>query len=450
MTETNLESVRVRFPPSPTGLLQLGNVRSMLFNYLFAKKHKGIIVYRPEDTDRERSKPEFEEAAKEAFHWLGMDYDEFYRQSERADIHKKYLEQLIADDKAFVAEANQDGSGNVVRFRNRGKVITFQDEVRGEVSFDTTELGDFVIARSLDNPLYHLAVVVDDFEMGITHIIRGEDHISNTPRHILLQEAIGAPTPVYAHIPLVLAQDRSKLSKRNGSISVRELEAAGYIPDAVINYLALLGWNPGTDQEIFTREELIEQFSLEKIQKGGAIFDATKLRWVNKQHLDKLSEEDFLSQLITFYEADSEHTKTLTKEDLQKLVAPIRDRLEIFSDIFEMEQSGEFDFINDISIEDPSVLIFPKAREDADAKETTTAHLGKAKELLSSLSNPNADEVKDALWEYASEVGRGHVLWPLRYALSGREKSVDPFTIVSVIGIEASCKRIDDAIKLLS
>ena len=278
-----------RFPPSPTGPLHIGNVRTALYNYIFAKKNGGDFIVRIEDTDKARSKKEYEDSILENLEWLGLKRDgELLHQSERTEIYKKYLQKLIDENKAYISTETEGENREVVRFRNPNKFVQFDDLIRGTVEFDTTELKDFVIAKSVDEPLYHLAVVIDDFESGITHVIRGEDHISNTPRQILIQEAIGAPRPLYAHLPLILAQDRSKLSKRKHgeSVSLGYYRNKGYSPEAIINYLALLGWNPGTEQEIFTLPELVNVFDLERVHKGGAIFDEKKLAWVNRKHFN--------------------------------------------------------------------------------------------------------------------------------------------------------------------
>ena len=227
---------RVRIAPSPTGNLHIGTARTALFNFLFARKEGGVFIVRIEDTDKERNKPEYEKNIIDGFNWLGIKYDEFYRQSERADSHKKWLKKLIDENKAYLSKEEEGGNRDeVIRFRNPNRDISFEDTVRGQVSFNTEELGDFVIARSMDEPLYHFAVVVDDFEMNINHVIRGEDHISNTPRQILIQEAIGAPRPKYSHIPLILAKDRSKMSKRHGAVSINEFKDRGFLPEAMVN-----------------------------------------------------------------------------------------------------------------------------------------------------------------------------------------------------------------------
>ena len=246
---SNSEHVRVRIAPSPTGSFHIGGARTALYNFLYAQKHQGQFILRIEDTDKERSKKEFEEDIIESLNWLGLKYDELYRQSDREEVYKKYLKKMLDLGSVYIKDGEQ-----VIRFKNPNKKIKFNDLIRGDIEFDTTELEDFIIAKNVDEPLYHLAVVVDDHEMAITHIIRGEDHISNTPRQILIQEAIGAERPFYAHLPLILAQDRSKLSKRKHgeAVSVNYYRQKGILPQSLLNYLALLGWNPGTEQEIFS------------------------------------------------------------------------------------------------------------------------------------------------------------------------------------------------------
>src|SRR3989344_1738308 len=384
--------VVTRFPPSPTGHLHIGGARTALFNFLYAKKLGGKFILRIEDTDRERSKKEFETDIVESLKWLGLDYDGSpTRQSERGEVYKSYIQKMLDNGSAYQAE------DNVIRFKNPNTKIKFSDLVRGEIEFDTSDLEDFVIAKSLEEPLYHLAVVVDDFESGVTHVIRGEDHISNTPRQILIQEAIGAERPFYVHIPLILAPDRSKLSKRNGAISLLEYRNKGYLPEAVVNYLALLGWNPGTDQEIFTIEELIEQFDLNKIQKGGAIFDEKKLEWVNKEHIKRLP-EDVQKEMQIKSLAGESYIKNKPNLDVEKIA---------WKDV---------------------------------SRENTKKYLEEVKILI-----PDAD----AIMKYAEGVGKGNVLWPLRYALSGEERSPDPFTLMSALGKDESISRVAKAIELL-
>ncbi len=447
----------VRIAPSPTGNLHVGTARTALFNFLFAKKHGGTFIVRIEDTDRERSTKEYEENIKESFNWLGLSYNEggYHRQSERSDIYKKYIEKMIENGSAFVSKEEPKNEGEraeVIRFKNPNKKIIFEDIVRGTVSFDTTELGDFVIARSPEEPLYHLAVVIDDHEMNITHVIRGEDHISNTPRQILIQEGIGAKKPLYAHIPMILAPDRSKLSKRHGAVSVIEYKEKGYLPEALINYLALLGWNPGTEKEIFTTEELVEEFSLEKIQKGGAIFDEEKLKWINSEHKKKLSTDSLNKDMKTAI-------REVIGDNLNKMeIARIMNLLEIsggqYSTISQqkelIEKEGWKDYMLDNSKPRYSKeLLYWKEEKDL---ESIIRHLEKARDILSEIDEKkfSNENVKQSIWDYSGEVGRGFVLWPLRVAFSGKEKSPDPFVLASLLGKKETLDRIDSAIKILN
>lgn len=401
------EKIITRFPPSPTGPIHIGNARTALFNYLFARHGGGQFILRIEDTDKARSKPEYERGILEGLSWLGLFHDgNIWRQSERTEIYKKYLDKLINDGKAYVSIEEEGENREVVRFKNPNKKILFEDLVRGEVSFDTTELGDFIIAKKKDEPLYHLAVVIDDFESGVTHIIRGEDHISNTPRQILIQEAIGAPRPVYAHLPLILAPDRSKLSKRKHgeSVSLDYYRKKDYLPQAFTNYLALLGWNPGTDEEIFTLGELVKIFDISKIQKGGAVFDERKLDWVNREHI----------KLLPVSERQRIAMKDFNTKEIPKL--------------------------------DKNKICWKGALE----KETLD-HLKKVKEIIESGGG------EKEIMEYAESggktrpperpFGRGNVLWPVRYALSGKEISPDPFTLITTLGSEESAERIERAIR---
>ena len=351
---------------------------------------------RIEDTDLERSKKEYEENILKSFKWLGMEYDgELMRQSERTEIYQKHAQILVGK-----GMAREDGTAIILN--NSKKEMSFQDLIRGEIKFeDVAE--EVVLIKSDGTPTYNFAVVVDDAEMKVTHVIRGEDHISNTPRQLVIMEALGFERPLYAHIPMILAPDRSKLSKRYGAVSLLEYREKGYLPQAMLNYLALLGWNPGTDQEIFTIDELIKEFSLEKIQKSGAIFDEKKLEWVNKEHIKRLPEE-------------------VQKE-------------------MRLKEVRELPYIKQFPELDPKLICWK-----AESKENTREYLEKVKTLLGDPA---------AIMKYAETVGsesggRGKVLWPLRYALSGEHSSPDPFTLLDVLGQEEAKNRIENAIKVLS
>ena len=298
------EKIVTRFAPSPTGLLHIGNYRTAVFSYLYARKYGGKFILRIEDTDKERSKKEYEENIIESLKWLGLDYDEMFRQSENIDSHRKYLQKLIDDGHAYISkELAKDGSGverELVRFKNKNEVITFIDAIRGPIVTDTKDLGDFVIAKSLSSPLFHLAVVVDDYEEGVTHVIRGEDHIPNTARQILIASALSFPSPIYAHLPLVLEESRTKLSKRKGALPVTAYRDMGYLPEAMLNFMAFTGWNPGGEREIYTLKELVDIFEIEKVHKGGAVLNKEKLAWMNKEHMRKQTEKEQLDAVVVY------------------------------------------------------------------------------------------------------------------------------------------------------
>src|SRR3989344_8898608 len=337
--------IRLRFPPSPTGPLHVGNVRTLLFNYLFAKKYGGKIVLRIEDTDTQRSEAKWIENIIEELTWLNITWDEGpdiggdfgpYKQSERSDIYKKYLEQLLKGEKAYycfcsaddleakrqeqmkkgvapkydgtcsnldeetVVDNLKNNKPPVIRFKISDKKIMFTDLIRGTVEFNMSLTGDIVIAKNLTEPLYNFAVVVDDFLMQISHIIRGEDHISNTPKQILLQDALGFKKLLYGHLPLLLNPDKSKMSKRAGDVAVSDYHKNGYLPEALTNFIALLGWNPGTEKEFFTLNELVKEFSIEKVQKAGAVFDFKKLDYLNGYYIREKSNGDLVKLCMPY------------------------------------------------------------------------------------------------------------------------------------------------------
>lgn len=441
--------IKTRMPPSPTGKLHIGNARTMLFNYLYAQSKGGSCVLRFEDTDKERSKKEYEDNIFEAIQWLGITYEGPYKQSERLEVYTPYLSKLIESDKAYLSredsKMNPGEYVEVIRLRNPGKSITFTDEIRGDITFDTAELGDIVIARDMKNPLYHFTVVVDDFEMGITHVIRGDDHIANTPRQILIQEALGFPLPIYVHLPLVLAPDKTKLSKRHGAVALTEYRDNGYLKEAIINYLALLGWNSKDEQEFFTVEELIQRFDISGFQKSGAVFDIEKLNWFNAHYLKLKSREENILSMKAFglpeYFID-----TMTKS--ATAYRDVLERITTMHDLAENEKKGEYSFYKDTPVFEPALLL---KRESIPAQEAVE-HLTWLEEKLSTLAENNfsAEDVKSAVWDYATEKGRGNVLWPLRTALSGKDKSPDPFTLSEAIGKSATLTRINVAIENLN
>lgn len=446
-----LMNVITRFAPSPTGLLHTGNYRTALFSYIFARQNKGKFILRIEDTDKARSKKEYEDNIVESLKWLGLEYDGFDRQSDRIAIHQQYIQKLIDSGHAYVSKETPKEPGGrteVIRFKNPNKKIGWNDIIRGPIEFDTTELKDFVIARSMTEPVFHLVVVVDDHEMGVTHIIRGEDHISNTPRQLLIYEALGLFKPLYAHLPLLLAPDRSKLSKRKGALPVTEYKDRGYLPEALVNYMALLGWNPGTTEEIMPFSDIVSKFRLEDVQKSGAMFNEEKLAWINKEYISRMTSHVFEEKVSTMIPESILSNPQMT----ERLLPIIRERIHTFDEVPKLfVPGGEFDFI----ITTPSYSkesLFWKEEKDA-AK--TQSHLAQVIDLLKNFAakNPSivtATAIKEVIWPYADAHGRGNVLWPTRVALSGKNKSPDPFTLIEIFGLDESIRRLGLAHDILN
>jgi nondiscriminating glutamyl-tRNA synthetase len=499
-------NVRLRFPPSPTGPLHMGNARTLLFNYLFAKKEEGTIVFRVEDTDKERSSMAWEKDITENLQWLGLNWDEGpYRQSERTQIYKEYLEKLLEGKWAYwcfcteeeleaqrqdqtsrgetprysgrcrtlsVKEQEQNkktGKPAVIRFVVEPKKIAFKDLIKGEIVFDMALSGDIVIAKDLKNPLYNFTVVVDDELMHITHIIRGEDHISNTPKQILLKEVLGfKKTAHYAHIPLLLAPDKTKLSKRHGDNSVTRYKKEGYLPEAIINFLALLGWNPGDEREIFSLEGLVKEFSLQRVQKGNAMFNIQRLDWINGYYLRQKNTKELAQLAIPYLKEaglleangngkDAKFSLKLQKANpytaketgegislqyIANVMALYQERLKKLSEIAEL---ADFCFKKELHYE-PQLLSW-KDMGQHEIKES----LEKSHALLSGFAQDNwsKEAIEGLLMKQAEATDRGKLLWPLRVALTGKRASAGPFEVAFVLGKEKSIERIEAAIAKL-
>lgn len=488
------KNIRVRFAPSPTGLLHIGSARSALFNFLFAKANGGKFILRIEDTDLERSKPEYEKDILESIQWLGLSWDEFYKQSERLELYEGYIKRLLSSGNAFycfhskefldkeyeeqiktkknpahfcefrklpisdamrrLAKAMPDGrqENGIIRFKTPPDFeISFIDLIRGKISFNSDTLGgDFSLAKAAPvkfTPLYNLAVVIDDYEMRISHVIRGEDHISNTPKQILIQQALSIPTPKYAHLPLILGPDRSKLGKRHGGAPVMKYREMGYLPEALVNFLALLGWNPGvTEQEIFSVGELVEQFDLNKVQKGGAIFNVDKLDWLNSHYIKNITVDELTKKIIPFLEKENLIKKeNYDYEYLKKVITIEKSRLKKLNEIgeraayfFKMPQyQPELLIWRDMLFKDVSISLNVSFKTISEILEADFNRENLEKILL-----------KEA--ERAKNKDKGRLLWPLRAALTGLEKSPGPFEILEILGKKESLKRIEIAIKKLA
>lgn len=466
--------VRVRFAPSPTGFLHLGGVRTALFNWLFARHEGGMFLLRIEDTDRERSEKRFEDDILQNLEWLGIVPDEpIIRQTDRLKVYEKNLETLLHEHKAYycfctpeeleeeyraqlsqglipkysgkckaltteeVAEKLKSTSA-VIRIKMPEQLISFVDMIRGKVEFDTKLFGDIIIAKGLKEPLYNFAVVVDDAEQRITHVIRGEEHLSNTPKQIVLQEALGLPQVTYAHLPLILGADKKKLSKRFLTNSLNDYKNQGYLPSALLNFLVLLGWHPKEDREVLTVLEMINEFSIKRVQKAGAVFNPEKLDWLNFMHIRVLDNEELSKNLTPFVPAD-------WMKDTGKFARAVeisKDRLKNLTD-FQKDSA----FIFALPHYDAALLPWKNA-----ARGSVIENLQYVRDLVGNESDAKFPEesFKTELLQFAEKQGRGDVLWPLRIALSGMESSPGPMELLYVLGRAESRERIDAALRKLT
>ncbi len=522
--------IRVRIAPSPTGALHVGTARTALFNYLFAKKNQGIFILRIEDTDKERSEKKWEEDITENLKWLGLEYTEGpdtggergpYRQSKRGDIYLPYLKKLLQENKAYycfcseeeleahrqylisigrppiysgkcanltkkeIKENFKEKKSAIVRFKIPGQKIKFKDKIRDEVEFDGELIGDISLAKNIVAPLsstkkkdnkeisflYNFAAVIDDYEMKISHVIRGEDHLSNTPKQISIQRALNLPQPEYAHLPLILGSDRSKLSKRHGAVSIAEYRKKGYLPEAIINFMAFLGWNPGDEREIFSLNSLVKEFSFNRVGRSGAVFNIKKLDSLNGFYLRQKSKEKItelcLPYLIeaNFIEPEKEKDVLVEKitpktykiketkeeisiQDLQKIVSLYQERLKKLSEIKDLT-----DFFFKKKLDYKKELLQWKDMTDKEIKIS----LDKSYKVLSEIKKEDwtKNNLQDILMKEAEKLslkrdskeikGRGYLLWPLRAALTGKRASAGPFELAEVLGKQRSQERIKQA-----
>ncbi|MFC7338596.1 glutamate--tRNA ligase [Haloferula chungangensis] len=438
-------NVRTRFAPSPTGYLHVGGARTALFNYLFARKHGGSFVLRVEDTDAARNTDEARAAIFEGMNWLGLDWDEGegkggdfgpYNQSERAELYDKWFEVLRSKDRVY----EDDGAW---RFRFERKPITMRDLVCGEVTIDYTDESntpDMVVRRSDGSYVFHFVNVVDDLEMKISHVIRGEDHLMNTPKHLQLFEAFGVPAPEYAHIPLILNENGSKMSKRDAGAAVGDYPRQGFISSAVVNFLALLGWNPKTDEEIFSLDELIERFSLEGVNRAPARFDSEKCAWLNQQHLMKLGANDFATDARPFVEAagllDGAHeSRYIRAAEL------VQDKVRLLS---EVPDAVSFLLQDELSIDPESLAKVAK-------NDQAAALLAALADSFEALAEWSADAAKNAIGETAKSLGAkpGQLMFPTRVALSGKSGGPDLGDIMTLLGRDQSAARVKNLAGLL-
>lgn len=474
--------VSVRFAPSPTGYLHIGGARTAIFNWLFAKKHGGKFFLRIEDTDLQRSGEEMTRAILESLTWLGLDWEgEPVYQSQRFFIYQEYAQLLIKLGKAYrcfcapedIAMARERakaekqtfkydgrcrhltppeiqqnlaaGKPGAIRFAvQSGGATIFQDEVRDEVSFANETIDDFVILRSDGVPTYHLAVVVDDHEMGITHIIRGEDHISNTPKQVLLYNAFGWPLPVFAHVPLILGPDKSRLSKRHGATAVGEYETKGFLPEALFNFLARLGWSSGDDREIFSRDELIQLFDLAGISKSGAVFDEKKLEWMNGQYLSSASAER-LEPLVEKILLDAGVAAAVElqsdRDYLRRVIELLKSKVKL---VTEFAAQSSYFFHEPEQYQDAARAKYWKEPRTAEYLEQAAARL----EALPEFSPATIEEAMRHLAE-ALGVAASKLIHPARLALTGVGVSPSLFETMALLGKDRVVARLQKAAKIL-
>ncbi|HOJ03661.1 MAG TPA: glutamate--tRNA ligase [Bacteroidota bacterium] len=467
------DKLTVRFAPSPTGYLHVGGARTAIFNWLYARSAGGRFLLRIEDTDRQRSSEEMTREILNGLRWLGLDWDEEpVLQSTRVERHREeclrlleqgraywcYCSQEQLDEKRSAAEAaggaflydrhcrnlseedraakDAAGAGKVLRFRVPDGHTTFSDIVHDETSFNNDEIDDFVLLRSDGTPTYMVAVVVDDHDMGVTHVLRGDDHLSNTPKQLLLYHAFDYEAPVFGHLPLILGADKKRLSKRHGATSLGEFQQQGFLPEAMFNFLALLGWSPGDDRELMSRNELVQAFDVRRILKKSSVFDEDKLRWMNGQHIRLLDEETLLERVLPFRpQAKSE----VDEARLRPILTLLRERMIVLPDFF---TAGQY-FFEDPTTFDEAVVV----------KQWKAPLPSLLRELRDELRASAFDAASlEALIRGAAErhgIGAGKLIHPLRLALTGQGNSPSLFDMMEVLGKETCLRRLDRAFEVL-
>lgn len=476
---------RVRIAPSPTGNLHVGTARTALFNYLFARKHNGKFILRIEDTDFDRSKDEFVQNIFDSLHALGLNWDEGpdaggehapYSQSQRLELYKQKADELVQKGLAYYCYCTQEeldqekeqaklernlyvysrkclnlsdeqrqkyideGRIPTIRFKVPHIELVLNDIIRGEVSFDTALIGDFVIIKSNGTPTYNFAVVVDDIDMKITHVIRGEDHISNTPRQIMLYEAFESLLPQFAHVGMILAPDKSKLSKRHGATAVNEFIDAGYLPEAFVNYLALLGWSTPDGEEVKSLDEIISVFDLEKVSHSPAVFDKDKLNWLNGMYIRKLDLDDIVNRTKKYLEGYD--LSRYTEAQLTEMINDIRERL---STLAEVKEAVSFFFVDKIDISE-------EVKTEALTGEHVKPILEKFVELADELNFDNLEEMNEQFKTFRKSLKPLKpklIMWPIRAALTGQVHGADLNVCIKLLGKETVKKRINEVINTL-
>ncbi len=418
--------MKVRFAPSPTGFLHIGGARTALFNWMYAKAQNGTFVLRIEDTDLERSKPEFLDEILQSMKWLGLSFDELYKQSDRFDLYKKYAQQLLDEDKAY-----KDGEAVILKMPH--KEVKIYDLIRDEIVFDTALLKDQVLMKSDGSPTYSFACVVDDALMEITHVIRGEDHISNTPKQVIIYEALGFKVPKFAHLPLIMGEDGSRLSKRTGAVAVSDYKKMGFISDGIVNYLMLLGWSPGANQEIVSLKKAVEKFSIKKVNKASAIFSIEKLKWVNAQHIRKMDLESFVDLVVPFLK-EAQYLKDDFDQDMVKKIANLfKGRISTLEDFVDW---ADFAFLEKIqaSGEDREKFFTAETKERFNS---LIEQLGGVESFDVESCEKSFRFVVDKLGIKAAEL-----VHPVRVALTGKTIGPGLFDTMAIVGKQKTIQRL--------
>ena len=467
-----VEEVRVRFAPSPTGHLHIGGARTALYNWLYARHHKGAFILRIEDTDRTRSTEEYIDAIVEGMTWLGLDWDEGpYRQTDRFDVYKSYADKLLAEGKAYFCYCSPEeleqrrqealAQGKTLKYdgrcRNRDKgqgknaAVRFKmpqegetvvhDLIRGRIVFENAQLDDLIIIRSDGTPTYNFTVVVDDVDMNITHVIRGDDHLNNTPKQIHIYAALGYEIPLFAHLPMILGADKTRLSKRHGATSVTAYKEMGYLPDALVNYLVRLGWSHG-DQEVFTRDELIQYFSFENIGKSAAVFNPEKLLWLNSHYIMNAASEKLAELVIPFLITQGiiGKSQSLNKEWLSKAITPLKERSKTLT---ELANTLRYYIADDVEYNEKAKAKF--------LNEGSRDILIELKDKLTDIRDFSAEEIEKVFRAIIEKhnVKLGNLAQPVRVAITGSTESPGIFEVLEIMGKEKTLKRLEKAINTI-
>jgi glutamyl-tRNA synthetase len=438
------ENIRVRFAPSPTGKVHIGNIRAAIYNWLYARHTGGKFLLRVEDTDLERSTPEAIQALMECMQWLGLDYDEeaFYQTKNKAR-HMEAVEKLLASGDAYKCErTSRDGkTGEVIMFKMpKEGIIEFDDIVKGHMAKKAEDIQDFAIVRSDGSPIFHIANVVDDIDQKVTHIIRGDDHVENTFKHICIFKALGAPVPKYGHLSMIVNAQGKPYSKRDGAAFVGEFRDSGYLPDALFNYLLLLGWNPGDDREVLTKEEMISLFDLEKVHVTAAKFDLKKLQWMNGEYIKRIPTEDFIRSMKDAVESDSTlDASGKSDEWWNALAGQMQIRTKFLKD---MPSSVSYFFTEEYSYDE-------KAVEKRLKKEGVIEILADIAQRFENAGEWNTSYLENLVKELSQGNGMGPWVHPIRVAVSGRTEGPGLFEMLELLGRERTINRIRKTIEML-